>query len=447
MKRLGRLSLAQQVMLIVALGLVLAQSLNFGLQLRERRGFGIENAAMPAIARLVDAIEAGDASEAGETGDLPPRRESRGGPRRARVIATPTSPLASDAYRLPRVEAVLRARIDEASERGVAEVQAAIQQAPRRGNILIVAVRLDDGTWLSIRGRGPEPLGPVIGELALQTLLILAILLIPLLWLVRSATRPLAVLTREANDWQADREHASTAQSIAPATAPSDVRALVTAIEEMKQRIVRMLRERDVMLGAIGHDLRTPLAALRIQVELLEDEALREDMIESIGRLSGDLDGILALARNARTVMRQPCDLSEIAHAVAADFRDRGAHVALERQGPVLAAVDAAAVRRALANLVENAARYGGAVAIGIEAGERMAAFVVEDDGPGIPEDRIQAAMEPFARLEPSRNRETGGHGLGLAIVAAIARAHGGHLRLSNREEGGLRAELELPLD
>ena len=437
MKLLARLSLAQQVMLIVALGLILAQSLNFALQLRERRGFGLESAASPAIARLIDAIDGG------EIGQLPQRR----GPRRARVIATPSNPVASDALRLPRVEAGLRARINETSDRRVAEVQAAIQETPRRGNILIVAVRLDDGTWLSIRGRGPEPLNSVIGELALQTLVILAVLLIPLLWLVRSATRPLAVLTREANNWEADRENAFAARIFAPATAPSDVRALVTAIEEMKQRIVRMLRERDVMLGAIGHDLRTPLAALRIQVELLEDEALRQEMIQSIERLSGDLEGILALARNARTVMRQKCDLSDIARAVAAGFRDRGANVAVEPTGPILAPVDAAAVRRAVANLVENASRYGETVAIEIIVRKRTATFVVEDDGPGIPEERLPSAMEAFVRLEPSRNRETGGHGLGLAIVAAIAAAHGGELRLANRLEGGLRAELELPLD
>ena len=440
MRLLARLSLAQQVMLIVALGLILAQSLNFALQLRERRGFGIESAASPAIARLVDAVEAGGA---GEIRGFPQRR----GLRRVAVVASRASPVAPDAARLPDIEAVLRARIDEAALAGVTAIEAAVQPGPRGGNVLIVAARLTDGRWLSARARGPDPLDPVIAELALQTLVILAVLLIPLLWLVRSATRPLAVLTREADSWEAGRDDAAPVGDPAPASAPRDVRALVTAIGAMKQRIVRMLRERDVMLGAIGHDLRTPLAALRIQVELVGDEAVRRDMIDSLDRLSGDLEGILSLARNTASVVREPSDLADIAREVAAAFRAKGAEVTVPQSGPILAPVDAAAVRRALANLVENAVRYGGQVTIGIEAGERFATIVVEDDGPGIPEDRLPSAMEPFVRLEPSRNRATGGHGLGLAIVAAIARAHGGRLRLANRPEGGLRAELALALD
>ena len=104
-------------------------------------------------------------------------------------------------------------------------------------------------------------------------------------------------------------------------------------------------------------------------------------------------------------------------------------------------------MRRAIANLVENAVRYGGTIAVGIEADERTATIAVEDEGPGIPDDRLPSATEPFVRLEPSRNRDTGGHGLGLAIVGAIARAHQGQLRLANRENGGLRVELQLPLD
>ena len=136
MRRLARLSLAQQVMLIVALGLVLAQSVNFALQLRERRGFGIENAAGPAIARLADAIDAGRAGQWAQ----------RGGPRRGRVIATASNPIAPDASRLTNLETFLRARLDEASARSVADVQAALQPGPRGREILIVAVRVDDGT-------------------------------------------------------------------------------------------------------------------------------------------------------------------------------------------------------------------------------------------------------------------------------------------------------------
>lgn len=436
MKALSRLSLAQQVMLIVAAGLILAQALNFALSLRDRQAFSLENAAAPAIARLIDTLEAA------EQGSLPPRR----GPPRARVRLSTESPIGASTPRLARIEELALTRMTPEARSAVRDLRAAMLPGRRGNRALAVSVQLEDGQWLTARARGPASIGPAIIALGVQTMVILAALLLPLLLFVRSVTRPLAALTREADAWAGDSWSTDTPANMDALSGPRDVRDLVAAVNEMKGRIADMLREKDVMLGAIGHDLRTPLTALRIQVELVEDESQKSGMIAEIERLSGDLENILSLARSSSHVERRQSDLVRIAAAIASDFRAQGAEVGFEERPALMAAVDAGAVRRAITNLVANAVRYAGKARIRLEQHDGAATIIVEDDGPGIPEAMLDSASDAFVRIEPSRNRDTGGHGLGLAIVAAIARAHGGDLRLSNRAEGGLRAEMSLQM-
>lgn len=436
MKVFSRLSLAQQVMLIVAAGLILAQTLNFGLSLRERQAFSLRNSAAPAISRLTDALEAA------EKGALPERR----GPPRARVRLSANSPVGAQAARLEPIEELAIARIAQDTQATVRDIRVAKLPGRRGNQNLVISVQLASGQWLTARARGPAPLGPIMVALGVQTIVILAALLLPLLLLIRSATRPLAALTREADAWAADSWSAAEPEPVDALSGPRDVRDLVIAVNDMKTRIAQMLREKDVMLGAIGHDLRTPLTALRIQVELVNDDDQRRGMIDEIDRLSGDLENILSLARSSANIERQPSDLNEIAAAVAADFRSQGEAVDIAAGPALVVPVDEAAIRRAIANLVENAVRYAGMAHIRLDQCGGVAMIIVEDDGPGLPDTLLRSAAEAFVRIEPSRNRGTGGHGLGLSIVAAIARAHGGNLRLSNRNEGGLRAEINLKI-
>lgn len=423
-------------MLIVAAGLIVAQVLNFALSLRERQVFSLENAAAPAISRLIDALEAA------EQGSLPERR----GPPRTRVRLSADSPIGANMARLESVEERALALIEQDTQIAVRNIRAAMLPGPSGNQALVISAQLDTGQWLTARSRSPAPIGPAMMALGVQTMVILAALLLPLLLLIRSVTRPLAALTRAADSWVADSWSTADPETVDAPSGPRDVRELVNAVNAMKARIAQMLRERDVMLGAIGHDLRTPLTALRIQVELLEDDSQKTSMIDEIDRLSGDLENILSLARSSANVERQPSDLVQIAAAIVADFRSQGADVDLEARPALIATVDAAAIRRAIINLVENSVRYGGKARIRLDQQGNRATITVEDDGPGIPDALLTSATDAFVRIEPSRNRKTGGHGLGLAIVAAIARIHGGALRLSNRPEGGLRAELGLQI-
>ncbi|QZD96426.1 sensor histidine kinase [Qipengyuania gelatinilytica] len=271
----------------------------------------------------------------------------------------------------------------------------------------------------------------------------LTLLLSFILWLVlRRLTGPLAQLTR-----QTERFAASPGQyePIQP-RGPEDVQRLITAHNAMEARIGAMLEEKDVMLGAIGHDLKTPLAALRVRVEGVEDEVARARMVDSIEDITLTLDEILALARVGKSnELPERTDLAALAASVAEEFEDTGEKVTLDASR-VVAPVHLTWLKRGLRNLVSNALRYGGNASVWIGKEGDEAILRVEDSGPGIPEDRIAEMLQPFTRGEASRNRSTGGAGLGLTLARAVAEQHGGTLALSNRPEGGLRAEFRLPL-
>ena len=201
------------------------------------------------------------------------------------------------------------------------------------------------------------------------------------------------------------------------------------------------------MLGAIGHDLRTPLTALRVRVETVTDGPDRERMIATIDDMRKMLDDILSLARAGRD--REPpqrVDLAALADAVLDDLEDAGSPVDRMDMPRTIVTVHPRAIRRALTNLVENAVKYGGRTQVSLHVESGWAILAVADSGPGIPEDRIGEMLNPFTRMEQSRSRDTGGTGLGLAIVRAIASAEGGRLHLANRAEGGLLAKLSFPL-
>jgi signal transduction histidine kinase len=206
------------------------------------------------------------------------------------------------------------------------------------------------------------------------------------------------------------------------------------------------------MLGAIGHDLKTPLAALRIRIESVEDEAERAKMAATIEDIVRSLDDILSLARVGRPSDRkETTDLYALIAGIVEDYEDMGEDVELADANRLVMPLRATWLRRAVRNLIGNALRYGHRARVTLAREGREAVIRVEDDGPGIPEGEIAAMLEPFRRGEPSRNSETGGAGLGLTLAQAIAEQHGGKLLLANRPNGGgsvagLTATLRLPV-
>lgn len=329
--------------------------------------------------------------------------------------------------------------VGEARERS-RRIRARLERGPHR--LLVVGLRQEgSASWRVARVPVASGAGRVLAGLVLQTL-ILFVLLMALLWLaLRRITRPLAALTERT------ARFGGRGASDAPLdpSGPDDIRRLIVAYNAMEARVAAMLDEKDVMLGAIGHDLKTPLAALRVRVEAVEDESQRERMAVTIEEVTNTLDDILDLARigRARTPPER-AELSALVVSVVEEFEDMGGRVTMTEGPRVSTPVQITWLKRGLRNLVANALRYGGSARVSLAREDGCTVLRVEDEGPGIPEDRIEAMIEPFVRGEASRNRETGGAGLGLTLARAVAEQHGGKLVLSNRPEGGLRAEIRL---
>ena len=365
-------------------------------------------------------------------------------------------PVADDPVALARVRRhaalVARAHVDPAEE----------AQGPGEPSkvLMVASQRVAGGPWMVVRvlmppaGNGRHVLAPLLA----QTLLIYGTLVGAMALILRHITRPLAVLTRRL-------EHFARTRIPAPPLAPQgpeDLRRLIEAHNAMEARIGALLAEKDVMLGAIGHDLKTPLAALRVRVESVEDAAERGKMAGTIEDITRSLDDILSLARVGRpSDPLEVTELSALVGAVVEEFEDMGEAVLLGDTQRIVLPLRATWLRRALRNLISNALRYGGCARVSLaredgggvsaDGGPAWAAIRIEDDGPGIAPENIARMLEPFTRGEPSRNSGTGGAGLGLTLARAIADQHGGTLSLTNRADAagqvvGLVAVLRLPL-
>jgi signal transduction histidine kinase len=272
-------------------------------------------------------------------------------------------------------------------------------------------------------------------------------------FILRRIIGPLAALTAQVEHFAETRD----ATSQVPPQGPQDMRRLIAAQNAMENRIIALINEKDVMLGAIGHDLKTPLAALRVRIECVEDDNERARMAQTIEEIVRSLDDILSLARVGRP--SDPLEVTELSALVASiveDYEDMGEPVELGDTQRIVLPLREMWVRRALRNLIANAVRYGTVAHVSLareedHSGAGWAAIRIEDQGPGIAESQIERMFEPFTRGEPSRNTHTGGAGLGLTLARAIAEQHGGTLELANHigTDGGimgLLAVLRLPL-
>jgi hypothetical protein len=308
------------------------------------------------------------------------------------------------------------------------------------------ALRLPDGEWLNIRVELPPPRpwhsATFLAAFAVMT--IAAVLLI--LWAVARLMRPVRLLAEAA-----DRLGRDVNAPPLPEKGPSEVATAARAFNVMAGRIQRFVADRTQMLAAIGHDLRTPITRLRLRAEFMDDDEQRRKMLSDLDEMEQMIAATLAFARDdAAAEPASAIDLAALCRTVAdeaADARPELAEaIAVEAPDRLTVRARPIALKRAIANLVSNALAYGGAARLRLDppvAG--VVRLSVEDDGPGVPESELEAVFAPFRRLEESRNRETGGTGLGLTIARNILRAHGGDVVLANRPGGGLVATASLP--
>lgn len=309
------------------------------------------------------------------------------------------------------------------------------------GDMVRFYVLLPSGEWLTARFAVMHSFPLLLNPIALFQVAFFIILLAGTLFWAARISRPLRILASAAQSLRPQEQFAPI-----PVEGPADVRAAINSFNTMALRVRELLHEKDRMLTAIGHDLRTPLASLRIRAESIEPEGEREKIVETIDEMTAMVEEILALARlGYSTEQRQLVDLSALADSMVEEFHSLGQDVVFQESPRAPVSMQVGLVRRLLRNLVDNAVKYGGKALVLVQQTADGTELIVEDEGPGIPAERLTEVLQPFTRLEHSRSRMTGGSGLGLTIADAIARSQGATLTLENRKAGGLRAVVKWP--
>ena len=286
--------------------------------------------------------------------------------------------------------------------------------------------------------RPPPPPWPA--EITLAAMIAIVVASAAAAYVARRVARPLSQL--------ADAASVVARGGPAPHVAevgPDDVRNAAIAFNAMTNQVTRTLESQRHLLSAVGHDLRTPITAMRISIEFVEDAELRERLVKSLDELQVLTEAVLSAARGTGGEARRQVDLAALVESVCADLDDMGEPVVWTAHAPAPICCRANEVRRAVRNLIENAVAYGKKADVALAEVPGAYEILVEDEGPGIAEADRARVFEPFVRLEGSRNAETGGSGLGLTLVKAIAEGHGGQISLENRARGGLRARMRLP--
>jgi signal transduction histidine kinase len=437
MSRLLPDGLAGRFALLLTLALLAANLVAAGLLSLERIRAEREAREAREVERLLSLVPVIEAVEPSAR-----RAIARDASTRFTRVSVDRAPLVEEAPRAPRSRALTRDITEALPGR---EVRAAVLMrrdgSARPRETIAVSIRLADegaGQWLNLVARSdrPGPPGPEREVFLLVLGLSLAAVLGVGLFFVRRLTRPLGALAAAA---RAAGEGDRTVR--VPEEGPREMREAAAAFNDMQARIEGFEAERMRTLAAVGHDLRTPITSLRIRAEML-DEAEAAPMIRTLDEMKVMADGLVAYARGADAA--EEAERVDLGPFLARLCEDRGASFTDGGAG-VCARIRPVALGRAIGNLIDNALRYGGSARVSLAREDGMAVIRIDDDGPGIPPERIGRMFEPFVRGEESRSSETGGAGLGLAIARAIIVALGGTVTLSNRAEGGLTARVTLP--
>ncbi len=330
-------------------------------------------------------------------------------------------------------------RLRSALEGRALDLRAAFAGSPRRP-YLYLGTRLADGTPFLVEATPPIP-GPPPGRILAAMAALLAGVVLLTLIAVRIATRPLTRLSEAALRLGDDLDRPPLAED-----GPREVRNAAAAFNAMQARLRGLFAERTRILAAVSHDLQTPITRMRLRAELMDDDALRERMLEDLVSMQALVEEGLAYAGNVAAPPEEtvPTDIDALLASLVADYADAGRAVALAGRVGEARPTRPRTLRRLLGNLVDNALKFGGNAEISVARDSSGTVITVADRGPGIPNAELEKVFEPFYRVEGSRSRETGGTGLGLAIARQLAERLGAALTLENREGGGLEARIVL---
>lgn len=314
--------------------------------------------------------------------------------------------------------------------------------APPEAPGIAMSIRYDADEWINFLAPISTPRS-LVPELFLANVVSAAVgIALVAFWLVNRVTSPLRRLASAAENLGRN-----LFASPLPVSGPSEVAVAAQAFNSMQRRLVRLIRGRTELLAAISHDLRTPLTQMRLRLEMMPETIEREKNLRALDDMDAIIGSFLAYARASHEPEEKTrIDLSALVASVCDDLADLGAAVECDSPGGLVVSGKRLAIKRAVANLIDNALKYGLEARVATRREDGHAVVVVEDTGPGIPEAQLEAVLTPFHRGDEHRGAEDGGVGLGLSIAQAIAEDHGGEVRLSNRAGGGLRAEILLPI-
>lgn len=443
-------SLFGRLVLILVGGLVVAQSLTVAIQLNERQKFATRALESRWAARVADTLQLLDSLGQEERERVAAVMSSR------RLKISAPHPATSGAEQSAKVSThalALRGML----QRALAQPNIGItvsERVPQRGHgparwarllgpphDIIVDARLNDGTGVRLEYSFGPPARDWPFQMLVTVLVLITATIVVALLAVRLVIRPLHTLSAAAEALGADINRPPL-----PETGPTEVRRAAQAFNTMQGRLVRFIEDRTRMLAAVSHDLRTPITRMLLRSEALNDDALREKFQQDLSEMESMVNAALNYMRGVDACeASQRVDLMALIDTVQADAEEMGKPVQTCHRLEVIMECRPIALRRALDNLIDNAVKYGGRAEIYVEDLGPHVHIRISDAGPGIPEPELERVFEPFYRLDPSRNRDQGGAGLGLSIARNIVRAHGGELVLRNRPTGGLEATMCLP--
>ena len=462
-------SLFSRLVLVLLGGLVIAQLLSFAVHMHERgellsRASGRQSAQRIAdVARFLDSLPANERRAIVQVLSAPPL-----------TISLDRAPLAAGAEnpesgaRGALFGAMLRRLLGDglqsvvAVTEGSAEMpdpetkrgykggwmhgdwpasKAAMHASAQAGLSFIAQVRLRDGALVTFDSIQPAQTQGWPYRLLISLAVLLVAVVAVSLVAVRWATRPLNALA-DAADELGNNIHRPPMEEQGPAEVARAARAFNT----MQSRLAGYISERTRVLAAMSHDLKTPITRLRLRAELLEDPQVRAKFTKDLDEMESMVGATLDFLRGQESGEAvQPVDIGALLESLQADLAEVGGAVKIEGNAATPYPGRPQALKRCLANLLENAVKYGKSATVILDDNAARLEIRVRDEGPGLPPAELERAFEPFYRVESSRSRETGGTGLGLTIARSVAEVHGGKLTLHTRLEGGLEARLVLP--
>ncbi len=306
---------------------------------------------------------------------------------------------------------------------------------------ITVSVQLWDERWLNLTAEDFDDPPPWARKTLLLFALLLLLLTVGGFLIVQRMSKPMSRLGQAA-------EHLGMGQPQPPLpeTGSREIRQTIRAFNQMQARLQKQISDRSLMLASVSHDLRTPITTLRLRAESIKDQVVQQKMLNTLYEMEAILTATLQFARDEAADERaRNTDIAALLQSLIDDQIDLGGD--LQYRGPEKYPFSCkpVALRRALNNLLENAIRYGNRAEVSLREEGSAVDITIDDQGPGIPAEYLNEVFTPFFRLERSRNQETGGTGLGLAVARSIILAHGGEICLSNRDSGGLRVLITLP--